>query len=106
MGANDESKLPKWVQDELTRLRMRLEEATARLSVGPEDSDTFRDAGWHGDNQPLGMGPTIRFKSAQDRWYFECRRQEDGSLYVNTDSVLLIRPRAANAIIIQANKDG
>ncbi len=65
MATNDESKLPKWAQSELSRLRAAEARWKKHATAGPEESDTFIRY-WTGE-RPIGRGTTVEFRSASSR---------------------------------------
>ena len=59
-GAPDLSRLTRSMRFYVEKLEDDLISAQAKLSAGPEDSDTFADV-YSGTPRPLGRGPHIRF---------------------------------------------
>jgi hypothetical protein len=98
---HDETKLPKYAQDELNRLRRDLAHAHAKLEAGPEDSDTFADPYLH--PRPLGKGESVEFRlNPQRKVRVRIAQTHRGpELDINADSGLSIEPVAANAIRIR-----
>jgi hypothetical protein len=98
----DYSKLPKWAQSELTKLKADVRYWKGKATVGPEDSDTFAGSNYSDeqDAKPLGKSERIYFKL------------KDGEVEVYTDpsgefvhvrsaggfhDALIIQPMSANA---------
>lgn len=95
------ARLPKWAQQEIDRLERDLDDARAKLSAGPEDSDTFADPYSEQARRPLGQGPTIMFKLGE-RNEIRCRVEHDhrGRAYLDVNASsgrLAILPRAGNS---------
>lgn len=109
-----EEKLPRWVQDELARLRMHLGEARdriAELTGGNEDTDTIVDT--DGDYpQRLKRGATVEFHVGADRFGapMEIRVRVAQSqrgrtvLDVNASDSLLVVPRVSNSIELEVRE--
>ena len=101
MKERDITKLPMWAQSEIQRLTQDLAAANAKLSVGPEDSDTFADPYSDSARRPLGRGTLIQF--GVERGERMLVRWEDGKLQVSSDGMgLAVQPRAANSVDIVA----
>jgi hypothetical protein len=109
-----EQKLPKWAQDELRILRMRINEYKGMLEpTDAGDTDTFYDPYWnHGDpedeGRPLPPGVTVRFKLG-DHWeqYIDCKvdRPRPGDtpfLSVRAGRGLTITPSSSNHVEIRS----
>lgn len=104
-----ETKLPIWAQKELARLRRKVEDAErrateARLSNGPEDSDTLLDPY---DETPIRLprGTKVRFVLGKSYDYVDVqilRRREEGP-YVELmgQQQLVIRPQVSNVVRVQ-----
>jgi len=105
MRTNDESKLPRWAQQEMTRLRDRLREdvaywkAKAHQATTPGESDTILVDGMaeHG----LPAGSTVRFmlrclepEDAHTQTFIDVRVKDDRLELTAGDVVPVIRPAA------------
>jgi hypothetical protein len=89
------ARLPKWAQNEITRLRADLEYNEKKLAAGPADSLVFADP-YSDTPRPLG-NPTVEFGTERGR-RFRVRLDADGLLEVSSDEGLKIQPRASNVI--------
>lgn len=100
---HDVSKLPKWARQEIERLTRDVEHLSAKLSAGPENSNTFADP-YSDSKRPLGLDTAVEFVLDQKRWDGRGSRirvaLQDGVLNVNGDDQLLVMPRAANTLLI------
>jgi hypothetical protein len=95
--SRDESKLPKYAQQELRRLRRDLEYFKNKLREGPEDSNTFADP-FSDAPKPLGEDTIIQFQLNGSK----VRVRIDGDvLDVNGGGRLAVYPRGGNAILIR-----
>jgi hypothetical protein len=109
-----ETKLPKWAQDKLNILRMRLSESNHRIQeLSPETSTVFMDP--YADI-PVGLGtdPKIEFTfpdatiagARRTRRYIQIGRirernalsQFDDRLLLHASDALLIIPRSTNTV--------
>lgn len=96
----DVTKLPKWARQEIERLERDLANANAKLSAGPEDSDTFADAYSRQAQRPLGKGTVVEFRFGE-HWGQKFRaRLEDGRLKVSGGNSIAVHPRASNVVEI------
>lgn len=102
--------MPKWAQDELRVLRMRVDEWKSRATDGPKGSDTFVhryavDVDDSGD-KPLGRGETIRFILKEvdgdrfNRHYVDVRVR-NGQVYVQAGDTIKITPYSSNAVHVE-----
>jgi hypothetical protein len=101
----DISKLPKWAQQEITRLRGSVEHWQRVASVGPDESNTFADP-YSDAPRPLGAGTTIEFVMTTGRKISVALERSSVSgmydrLYINGDDSIAVFPSAANACSIQ-----
>jgi len=96
---HDETKLPKYAQNELKRLRHDLARAKRTLSAGPEDSNTFADP--YMDRRPLGKDEVIEFVlgPGTDNKIRVC--VEGDSINLSGGTALQIEARASNAFSIR-----
>lgn len=95
------SKLPKWAQRYISELEQDNETYKAKLSAGPEDSDTFADP--YDTERPLGRGTRIRF--GRSREGFTVYLDKDGELQVSSNwASVHIKPRAANALSVRMER--
>ena len=98
--------LPKWAQQEITRLRADNEAMAARLAAGPSDSDVFADP-YSDVRRPLGRGTMIQFGDIENgAWNVELKR---GILEIHFQSLrysgLAILPSSSSLIrIAQADE--
>jgi hypothetical protein len=107
----DESKLPKWAQNELYRLRRDLERAVEAAMDGPEDSDTFvdpyfnyaPDASEHG--RPLGKGNTVRLRIGEGRQHYLDVRVRHDHVELHGGETIASVPRGANGARIYVNRE-
>lgn len=95
----DRTKLPKWAQQELTRLERNLEHAKSKLAQGPENSRVFADP-YSDTPRPLGdahiefrVGPGIGQKFSV--------RIEGTDLYVMGSDGLAVFPEASNVVRVR-----
>lgn len=101
-------KLPKWAQDRIRVLEMRVAEAAAREATGPEDSNTFANP--YGDMTegsaatPLGKDELIRFVIDGDkRKHFDVRL--DGhELQVHGSWGLVLRGSSTNLFYMELDR--
>lgn len=99
---HDVSKLPKWAQQEIDRLKRDLTDALDEIAAGPEDSDTFANP-YSNAPRPLGKEPTIEFvldNSDMFRTRVVRVRKDGDRLYVNGGDLLTIYPRSSNSLEI------
>ncbi len=106
-GVGAFERLPKWAQQEITRLNANVEYWKARATVGPENSDTFLDP--YGDPPtPLGKRPVVEFHLGPDRFNDRIRVNVEaggrGELYVAGGTTLKITPWATNVVKISTEK--
>jgi hypothetical protein len=107
----DETKLPKWAQQELDTLRMRLRESeeraerfrVAREGGGADTNTRLADYITHKDFQ-LGNGASVEFE-LDKRQVITVRVGTDNkggpkTLFINGYRAIRIMPRASNAIQI------
>lgn len=95
----DETKLPRWAQMELRRLRDDLADAQHRLTVGPESlvrADPYSDA-----PRPLGDDTTVEFTLPGGKIRV---RMEGDALDVHGGDSLAIWPRSSNGVRIRAER--
>lgn len=106
-------RLPKSVQDEITRLVKSVQYWRKLAEVGPEDSDTFRHLGYDGTageiRQALGTGPQIEF--VLDGRTRVDASLEDGVLTLSarvssTRDLFAVQPWAANMLKIRVIEGG
>lgn len=98
-------RLPKWAQQELSRLERDLEHFQAKLREGPEDSNTFADP--YGDApRPLGASPVIEFRVGNGRFRVavEADRGVFGRISVNGDQPVSIKPGASNSFEVELGR--
>jgi hypothetical protein len=100
-----EANLPRWARDTIDGLRHMLADAEANLASarGEHDSsDTFvQGAGLRDASIPLGVGPTIIFRTGDCDWpVINVRRTKTGALLVMGDERLAVHPSASNSIEI------
>jgi hypothetical protein len=94
-------RLPKWAQEELRILEMRVEEWRTKALIGPDDSNTFVASGLD-DAKPLGRDPHIEYRlgPGRDNVFTVSLRGDD--LYVSTDGraqqALHVIPIVSNVI--------
>lgn len=98
-------RLPKWARDRIGQLEREVAYFQAKLSEGPEDSDTFLDP--HADApRPLGCGGTVRFVLRADergaREYVDVRLDRaDSFLVVRGSDGLAVFPAASNSLFVK-----
>jgi hypothetical protein len=111
MRSNDETKLPKWAQEEMARLRSRAtywqDEAAKNLAAREDvaSTDTVLRANIYRADQAMGLPPgsSIRFTpSMADRpdEFIEARIK-DGVLEIYAGRRVTIRPVASNRVDIE-----
>lgn len=99
--SGDVTKLPKWAQDEIRRLRTSVEYWEAQVTQGPEDANTFLSI--RGDKlRPLGRNESVVFDFEGG---FEVRarliKQPGRPEYLDitsVDSGLSVQPQSSNVI--------
>jgi len=101
-----EEKLPKWAQQEITVLRMRLEEAEKRAKIfsGEEKSNLgFRK---HGIGELQYIPDNSQIVAFDNRNGITIRLgEEEKSLYICGEWYgLLVRPRGSNSIAVYAEE--
>lgn len=99
----DTSKLPKWAQDHIRLLEMRVREADKRAATlfGPANTNvTWVDYG-HGTKHPLPSYASVRFSLAP-HGYVEVRvERERNRVYVSAgEECLVVRPEATNVVTL------
>lgn len=102
---NDETRLPKWAQQELGRLRRDLAAATSQINqlTGKEPSPiTYRVMMEEPTNIPIRS--TVEFKLSEINSRISCRINQYGWLDVSGDDSLCIQPRASNQVWIKLLK--
>lgn len=101
-----ESRLPKWAQAELQRLRRELDaerQQVEELKGNIPDSDTFV-LDYLRSNAPLPRGSRIGFYPKPDNDHLRQQIQvycEAGKLRVQGDYALIVRPSASNTLTIE-----
>jgi hypothetical protein len=102
---HDISGLPKWAQTEIQRLQRNESSYIARLSAGPEDSDTFADP-YSDARRPLGKGTSIEFDLDGTKVRVRLDRTHDGTPYLDVNGVdgLAVYPRASNSVMIRVER--
>lgn len=102
---HDISKLPKWAQAEIWRLQRNESSYLARLSAGPDDSDTFADP-YSDAPRPLGTGTSVEFRLDDVKVRVRVNRTRDGRPYldVNGGDSVAVYPHASNAIMVRAER--
>jgi hypothetical protein len=100
-ATRDYSKLPKWVQLEIIKLRADVEYARAKLSLGPDDALIFADP-YNESPRPIGdKNTTVEFRLGEN-WNDRVRvRIENGELYINGGQTLAVTPWASNVIKVR-----
>ena len=96
----DRSKLPKWAQQEIDRLERDLVSAYEKLSIGPQDSNTFADI-YSSAPRPLGKSPNIDFVFGE-KWSqkFQARLEGD-TLRVSGGNSIAVFPQSSNVVSIK-----
>jgi hypothetical protein len=99
--SRDISGLPKWAQQRIETLEANVEHFKAKLTEGPENSDTFVGSYEPDAVRPLGVAPRIRF-GTDDNDYVEAQWDENTkSLRVRGRNGITVIPEVSNAISIQ-----
>lgn len=93
--------LPRWARFYIQKLEADLASAHARMSAGPEASDTFAHP-YSAAPTPLGRGAQVRF-GKYGRGYV-VRLDEEGQLEVQDDDVCSIYPSASNLFRISVEE--
>ena len=105
--SRDITKLPKWAQQEITRLERSVEHWKAVASVGPEDSTVFADA-FSAAPRPLGEDPVIQFnKCGMGLADIRIARAAVGSNVLEistTEGTLEVSPQSGNVIRVRAGR--
>lgn len=100
-GARDRTKLPKWAQHEIERLERDVAHYKAKLSAGPEDSNTFADP--YGTPRPLGRDTSIEFRVGEFPRRFRARLQGE-ELVVDGGDGVLVQPWATNVVRLRLGR--
>lgn len=101
MTRGDLTKLPKWAQREITALEGSLAHERARLSAGPEDSDTFVDP-YAEAPRPLGKGPLVEYRLGTLRdERIHVRLNEYGDVEVRGTRGIVLTPHASNVVLVR-----
>ncbi|WP_406379139.1 hypothetical protein [Streptomyces sp. NBC_00197] len=104
-----ESRLPKWAQQELSRLRRDLDierQTVEELRGNIPDTDTFALDYIRG-NSPLPKGSRVGFHPRPDDDFGRLQIQvycESGRLRVQGDYALTVRPSASNSLTIEIDR--
>ena len=101
----DFSRLPKWAQDDMRLLSVRLTEVQAKLDglEGKAPTNIY----WLetlGKEHPIPTGHTIRFRFGKQHDYIECRiigKEGEGFLYLSGSRRIRISPEATNCVDIR-----
>lgn len=97
-------RLPKWAQQEINRLTLRLREANKRLSAGPEDSNVFADP--YSDNPtPLGRDALVKFVVGDGSGDVIIVRRAGNGIYVQGHKGIIMRAQASNTVHVQFDPD-
>ena len=98
-------KLPKWAQDEISRLERDLAYWQERASIGPDESNTFAHP-YSEFPTPLGMDAQIEFRSRGPGPGKKLRVMLDshGDLDVNGDDSIMIFPYSGNGVKIRLGR--
>jgi hypothetical protein len=113
---NDPSKLPKWAQDEMERLRRDVTywKAKAHEYLHAEQDPSTTDTAVRGfgleKDRGLPVGTCIAFKLASKRYRdalgnFAHVQVKDGALEINTGRSMVIIPHVTNVIRIRIEED-
>lgn len=106
MRDNDITKLPKWAQNEISRLNANVEYFKEQVrSTEHEDTDT-RIRHWEEPNQHLPNGARVEFKDKDGEW-ITVYVDSDGRVQVMSGSshYLAVYPRSANGVQLVNVKD-
>jgi len=105
----DESKLPKWAQEKLRLLRMRLREANEKIDrlnnlTPPEEARVIADP-YASRPFYLPAGTTISFvvDPGHRSGYVHARIRDNG-LYLNSGERMIVHPEVSNAITVYTEK--
>ncbi|MEU9560328.1 DUF7239 family protein [Streptomyces fumanus] len=103
-----EARLPKWAQEELSRLRRSLVQAEARNAElrGKVGKTNTHVQNFGQDDQPLPNGSTVRFQLRSDHWdQYVSARVERGRLSLLGGRSLLVLPHVSNALYLSLRDD-
>ncbi|MFI2188017.1 hypothetical protein [Streptomyces sioyaensis] len=99
-----ESRLPKWAQEELGRLRRSLEAERARNAELRADvgETNIHVQNYSSDDQPIVKGASIHFGLDDKRWDSHITVRVDGrDLWVHGGRTLVIHPHVSNAFRVR-----
>jgi hypothetical protein len=100
MAEHDLSKLPKWAQQEISRLRANEKHLRRRIEAGPEDSNVFAEP-YSDSPTPLGKDTTIEFRFG-DGWHQKFKVDLVGEyLEIYGGNTLQVEPQASNVVRIR-----
>lgn len=117
---NDRTKLPKWAQEELRILEMRLDEATTRLNAAADDDQGthYLFSNWFPELVPI---PLVRWERSHPRAIFtdptirdsrgflhaprfECRYNPEGPVLEVMVDDIQVHPQSSNVIQIRSKE--
>ncbi|WP_328546766.1 hypothetical protein [Streptomyces platensis] len=96
-----ESRLPKWAQEELRRLRQSLavERKRAAELRGEVGETNVHVQNYGSDDQPLPSGASVKFHLDPEVWnQYITVRVESGQLWLHGGGSLVIHPHVSNAL--------
>lgn len=95
----DRTNLPKWAQNEISRLERDLAYERDKLAQGPENSNTFAEP-YATTPRPLGENPNIEFRLG-DKWGDKINvRIEGDKLQILGGSRITIFPESSNTFSV------
>lgn len=100
---HDITKLPKWAQAEIRRLRANEKHHLERLGHGPEGSDTFASP-FSDAPTPLGEGTLVEFRFGEGWGERFHARLEGERLIVSGGSSIAVLPQASNVVEVAVTR--
>lgn len=97
-----EERLPKWAQDQLKGLRASVRQMQRALEQDTSDSDTFLQCSHPIQDEALGKGARILFRTGASSWNNEFSvHVEESLLMISATSRVSVSPSAANRLEIR-----
>lgn len=99
MKEHDESKLPQYAQNELSRLRANITYLERKLNTGPESrviADPYADVPRY-----LGNDTAVEFKLGDEYEQRITARIREGKLYLQGGGSIAIEPAASNTSFVR-----
>lgn len=98
----DVTKLPKWAQEKIRLLEMRLAEARAEnTEIAEGNTDTFVEGRLGLPDKYLPNRTEVTFRIGPDRRNVIRVRNEKNHIYINGDDALMIEPWVTNVVKVR-----